>query len=245
MSMLQRSLSLLAILALPGLSQAAYVATWDGASGHTPDQVSWDLNNTDSHSPSFAGGVLSLHTGNSNGTLQTYSMSGADLDQSAGSGYWMEASMRFGSGSYYPGWARSNASMGVTFANGMRSILHIRADRIFLLNGDNSIGANSTSIDTDDAFHTYRMEIDGTAAHSMVRVYQDNVLVLSDDAVFYNGAATSRVWFGDGTTLAYGTSDWTSVSHNMAGVSAVPEPSSLALMAGGLLLLGARRRRAR
>lgn len=223
----------------------ALVTVWDGASGQLPNQVDpgWTLVDTAPTNPSFANGVLTIQTAGSFSGLQYYRMDGAAFAAPATGPYWLEADMRFVSGSQTSGWWRSPGVMGIRFDNGRLAILEIRRDFIYIRNGDNSVGASNANVDTDDAFHTYRMEVSGTASGSMVNVWQDGVLVLSDNAV-YNAGGTAGVFFGEGSQLALGVTEWKRVSHNMAAVATpVPEPSVPAMFAAGLLAVGTLARR--
>jgi hypothetical protein len=78
-------------------------------------------------------------------------------------------------------------------------------------------------VDTDGDFHTYRVEVDGLAAGSVVQVYYDGILtltgaLLADVLVAGN---SPRVAWGDGTGGASGVSEWRYVWHNAAAVPAV------------------------
>jgi PEP-CTERM motif len=240
------------LLGLPGLAQALETH-WSGASGLLPEAVDprWTLVDEGAGSPSFASGVLTLSTPTSSFTArQFYTMrndgSATDLDFSGPAPYWLEAEMRYVSGSQTSGWWRAPGHMSFRFDSGNLAVLEIRKDLIYIRNGDNSRGAQLT-IDTDDAFHTYRLEAVGQGAHSTVNVYYDGTLVMSDDALYSAGGVAS-VSFGEGSTLAGGVTQWRRVAHNMAAVAVpatpVPEPSTAGLaLLGGLTLWGWRRAR--
>jgi hypothetical protein len=229
-----------------GAPANALVTLWEASSGLLPDQVdpAWNLNdNAPATDPVLSAGVLTLSTA-AQAQNMFYNMTGSDLDFSATSGYWLEGTMRFVSGSNLAGWNRTPAVMGMVFAGGNRATLQIRQDSIFILNGDNTVGAINNSVDTDDAFHTYRMEIAGKTAGSIVNVYQDGLLVLTDNSVYNNGASTGSVAFGESSVLATGISEWTYFSHNAAAVAA-PEPATVTTLLAGCVALAARRRRSR
>lgn len=246
--LIKRSLSAHFCIALVcglGLGSPAHalVTLWEASSGLLPDQVdpAWSL--TDSApaaDPVLSAGVLTLATGAQSQNM-FYSMNGSDLDFSATGGYWLEGTMKFVSGSQAAGWNRAPAVMLMRFDNQNMAVLEIRQDSIFIRNGDNSIGAINNSVDTDGAFHTYRMEITGKSVGSVVNVYQNGLLVLSDNSV-YSAAGAGSVAFGESSILATGTSQWTSFSHNAAAI-AVPEPATGTTLLTGCLALAVRRRR--
>jgi PEP-CTERM motif len=226
-------------------SAHALVTVWDGASGLLPSAVDpgWTLTDDAPTNPSFASGVLTIQTSLSQNYRQFYSMAGVSFDAPPAGPYWLEAEMRFVSGTQLGGWWRSPAVMGFRFDNGRLAILEIRKDFIYIRNGDNTVGASNANVDTDDAFHTYRLEALGTASGSVINVFQDGVLVLTDNAL-YNAGGDESVFFGESSTLALGVSEWKRVSHNMAAVATpVPEPGTYALLCAGVLLVASRLRR--
>ncbi|MFO1228001.1 PEP-CTERM sorting domain-containing protein [Roseateles sp.] len=234
-------------------SAQALETHWSGASGLLPDAVDprWTLVDEGGGSPSFAGGVLTISTPvNSFSARQFYTMRNeggtTDLDFSGPAPYWLEAEMRFVSGSQTSGWWRAPGHMSFRFASGNLAVLEIRKDLIYVRNGDNSRGAQVV-VDTDDAFHTYRLEALGQGTHSIVNVYYDGNLVMSDDAL-YSASGVASLSFGEGSTLAGGVTQWRRVAHNMAAVAVpatpVPEPGSAGMaLLGGLALWGWRRGR--
>ncbi len=234
---------LLTVAALPA---GAALVTWHAAGGLTPDaaDAQWQLTDSASpENPALSAGVLNLG-GNQIAEQMYYSMSGANTDFSGGAAYWLEARLRVNSQSLTGGWWRAPVSMAIGFNGGGLAIFELRRDSIYLRNGDNSQGALNNSVDTDSDFHLYRMEVLGSAVGSTVNVYQDGVLVLSDNSV-YNAGGGNRVFWGDASIIAGGQSDWTYVATNLGATPTptpptqpMPEPGSLALAA--LALLAAR-----
>lgn len=227
-------------LLMLGASASAVEATWSASSGLLPDQagLGWALNDTASPEvPVLSNGVLTLQTSTSSELLY-YSLDGAALDLGGPTPYWIEGRVQYVSGGQTSGWWRAPIFFAIRGDNGVLATLEIRNDLIFIRKGDNSL-AQQAVVDTNDAFHTYRLEVAGTNAGSMVNVYQDGALVLSDDAAFSTSGA-ARVFWGDASGLAYGRSDWEYVSTNLA---AVPEPATAALGLAGLGVIALRARR--
>ncbi len=236
--------ALLATTAAPS-AQAALV-TWQASSGLTPDAAvpQWQLvDDASPENPSLSGGVLTIG-GNQIAEQMYYSMSGTDTDFSGGATYWLEARLRVNTQSWIADWWRAPVTMAIGFDGGGLAVFELRRDSIYLRNGNNSLGVLNNTVDTDTDFHLYRMEVLGSTAGSTVNVYQDGVLVLTDNSVFNFGSG-NRVFWGDSSIIAGGRSEWTYVATNLAGgVTApnppqpAPEPGTLALAA--LALLAAR-----
>lgn len=218
----------------------AVEARWQAGSGQLPDAagIGWVLTDSASpENPDLSGGVLTLQTSAQSETMQ-YSLTGTALDLDVATPYWIEGTMRFDSGSQAAGWWRAPATLGIRVANGVMATLDIRRDLIFIRQGDNTLG-QQIAVDTDDDFHTYRLEMHGSSAGSLVRVYQDGLLVLSDNAA-WDTTSSAIVFWGESSTLATGRHQWTEVATNLA---AVPEPTTAALWLAGLGLMAARARR--
>lgn len=99
---------------------------------------------------------------------------------------------------------------------------YIAKDRIFVMTGLWDEG-ESAGVDTDDAFHTYRIEVDGTATGSPFRVYYDGALALRGTS-FSDSVAhgpTPKVQWGDGTKYEGGVSEWEYVAHNASATPGV------------------------
>jgi cysteine-rich repeat protein len=87
--------------------------------------------------------------------------------------------------------------------------LEIGVDSIFLLAGNLTMG-DSAVVDTDEAFHTYRIEI---AGDDSVEVYYDDVLTLTGQA-FADVREAGRLSWGNSSVLSQGVSEWLSFSHD-------------------------------
>lgn len=165
-------------------------------------------------------------------------LAGADVAFPGSGSYWIEATLKLVSGATAPGWWRAPVVIGMGFDNGNFATLELAGDSAWIRDGNNSSSAWAT-LDTDDAFHTWRLEVDGQDAGAQVRVYQDGIEVLAAPSVFYNGGTRSVFW-GDATGLSHGTSEWQAVSTNLA---VVPVPAAAWLLGSALAGLVAVRRR--
>ncbi len=231
-----------ALVALAGAASGA-TYSWNAASGLFPNQVDPTMVLTDTatpEDPSLSGGVLTLST-SANAELMNYQQTGPAIAMPAI--LQIDANLRWVSGNSFAGPTSPRTPVNIFFTTsaGVGNTLFIGEDRLFLLGAPDVMGP-SVVVDTE-AFHDYRITVNGTAAGSAIQVLQDNIPVLS--GTIFNGGVTlfgaERVGFGDGTTLAQGVSEFKSFSHNAA---AVPEPScALALCALAMGLATRSRRR--
>lgn len=140
----------------------------------------------------------------------------------------------------------SPLSVYFCIGSGLGGAFYLGGDDVWLA-GQNQSRAIGTAVDTDDAFHTFRIELTGSTIGSLINVYYDNSLtpllsspVVNDEAVYGDAP---QIGMGDNSNRDSGVSEWEYLWHNAAcvPVNAVPEPSSLALLTVGALLLGARK----
>jgi hypothetical protein len=209
-----------------------FAVSYDATGGLLPDAVcpGWSL--TDSASPEdpvITAGSLTLST-SADGENMSYVQTAPDIV--VGDPLIVEARMRFISGASSAADSRAPAALVVTTAPevGTGTVLYIAADEIFLLSGAATRGATAF-VDTDDAFHTYRLEADG----GDVRVFQDNVQVL-DGATFNpvpNNGSVARVAWGDVTSLAHGVSEWQYVRHTAPSTAACSLTVGIVIKPGG------------
>ncbi len=224
-----------AVCAAAGSQAAAPPYRWDAASGLLPDQVSPPFTLVDTASPEdpvLAGGVLTL-SGNLVAETMYYRVTGNDIGLP--DRLQIDFRMHYVSGNRTTS-VVAPAAVAFTQQGNVGNVLWIGKDEAFLWKGLNTIGARTTSIDTDGAFHDYRVLVDGKATGSAITVWQDGTPILSG-ATFANSDANSdlpRVAFGEFSIRAAGVSEWQSFS----AAAPVPEPAAAWLLVGGLALLG-------
>jgi len=219
----------------------ADMVMWNASSGQRPDEISapYSLLDTSPNSPVLSAGLLTLQT-DADAELMTYLMVGSELEMPGMPE--IEFNMRMVSQETSFPAIRTGATVSITTQNNVGSALYIGTDEVFFLTNGGLRGP-SAAIDTDSAFHDYRIEVDGLAAGSQIRLYQDNLLAISHTLITDSGnyGPQARVLFGNQTTVAHGISEWTSFHHN-AGV-AVPEPSSFLLVSMGWAMAVLRRKK--
>ena len=238
-----RQLAAVSLLLLSGFaSQAAlagFVSNYQASSGLFPDQISPPYTLTDTASPenpALSGGILTLGT-SADAERMSYIQLEPIVDTSGP--FFIEARIRFVSGSSSHA-ARAPVSIALTTAPNIGNTLFIDLDRVFFNTGEVTAGP-SALVDTDGAFHTYRIDYSGAGALALA---YDGVPVLAG-ATFaspgFNGPQ-ERISWGMGSVLSFGTSDWQVFRHNAL---AVPEPQSYVMLVAGLGLLGFAARRKR
>ncbi len=88
--------------------------------------------------------------------------------------------------------------------------LFIGSDEIFLLSSQTERG-QTASVDTDNSFHTYRVEIDNLLG---IRVFYDGQLTLTGSMFEWQNAGVAGFNFGDVARQSRGESRWLFVRHN-------------------------------
>jgi len=202
-----------ALATLLGTGLAQTVVTYDASSGTFPESPCWKLVDTASpENPVVQGGSLVLATSAASENMHYLWESSLFFPST----FVFEARLKLVSGSSSTT-ARAPMVLGFTLSPGVGNSLFVDHDQIFVL-ASNSVKGDSAVVDTDGAFHTYRIEVTGTTAGSLLEVYYDAETtpriqdVLIQDAAL-NGA-NPRLFFGEGSVLAFGTGEWQVVSHN-------------------------------
>ena len=231
--------SIVLVAALAGLHASRAAADtpvlWEATSGLFPDQIDlpYDLFDTAApEDPVLSPTHLTLST-----SIDSEIMGYEQLEPqvSIPDPLVIEARLRVLSGSgAIPATAPVDVIFTLTpeFGNGLR----IHVDEIFLLL-DNNVKGPSAVVDTNDAFHTYRMEVDGAGN---ISVYYDNVLTLTGSA-FTSAPAngpTPRVAWGLASAFAHGTTEWEFVEHNAGPpIETVPALGEPGLVLVSLLMV--------
>jgi len=209
-TLLPPCLCLSGALLLAGPARAAQ-SVWSVTTGLPPNAVPSPytlVDTADPEDPVVGGGLLTIETSDAAETIY-YIQAGASL--ALPDPWVIEFEMRHVSGSSQ-GSLRGTEQVFLTTAPGVGTLFQIDADSIFLLVNDATLG-DSATVDTDDAFHTYRIEVSGSGA---VDVYYDDVLTLQGATYTDLSAHGSvpRVAFGAGSIASFGTSEWMSFTHD-------------------------------
>lgn len=223
------------LAAVPPRAGAGFTSSWEASSGLLPTQIGqpWTLVDTASPEDPVLGSQFLTISTSQDAENMFYIQSGSTVDTSGP--FFMEARVRFASGSSATP-SRAPISISFTTTPNVGNALFIGHDEVFFNTGDGNTKGPSASVDTDGAFHTYRIDVSATGALSL---RYDGTLVLTGQtftSAAFNGS-TQRILWGEGSSFATGTSEWASFTHNAlaAEFPAVPQPSSLFLFAVGVV----------
>jgi len=212
-------LMLLAWLLIPVIPATAQtVQLWEASSGLLPSEAGlpWQLTDTASpEDPLLGSGVLTLAT-DPDAELLYFTQAGDAV--SIPLDLVVETTLRLLSGSAAAA-HRAPVSVSYTLAPYFGGSLQIGLDEIFLL-ADNNLKGDSAAVDTDDEFHTYRIEVDSSGE---AVVFYDDVATLSGNSFVStpaNGPVPRLTW-GMASSYSHGVAEWVSFEHN-AGVPLVP-----------------------
>src|SRR5262245_26693181 len=117
--------------------------------------------------------------------------------------------------------SRGPAVVLTRYGNPLRTVaFYITTTEVFLTSAD-TVKGNAAAVATTDGPHTYRIEVN-TTTHA-IDVKRDSVSVVSGTAFLeQDGSATPIVLWGEGSSVATGSSEWESVVHNAHVLKACP-----------------------
>lgn len=191
------------------------LVVWEGASAQLPTEICppWSLHLvTNGETPILVGDSLEITTSNDAEEMAFSQSNGADSLLEIPDTFVIEFRMRYVSrGS--PETVRTGASIYAVNAYQTGTSFYVGEDEIFILASGIVRGASAT-VQTDDVFHTYRIEV---TLGGQVSVYYDGVLTLTG-STFTDGAHfgnyTGAVSWGDLSSEAAAQSRWLYVRHN-------------------------------
>lgn len=191
---------------------AGWASVYDASTGLYPDEVepAWNMTKVGYNSKiSIVDGILAISTDIYTRDFLYFRQNLAEgQGPTEGKPWVIEASVRYVSSTDYNN-HRSPVAIGFTPAIGTNNVLFLEKDRIFLLDEYGKAGS-SVEVDTDDAFHVYRIVIDHNGG---VEVYYDGELVLEGQTYYYYAYDELMVWWGDGTLGEYGASEWAYIKY--------------------------------
>lgn len=209
-------------LAAP-VSAQPYHWRWEAASGLLPNQTCpfWTLIDNSAANAVLSGGVLTLATTSFSTNNLGYEDNAPDVV--VPNPWIIEFQCRYVSGtSNHP--AREAIQVTAATVSNVITGVFIGPDVVKINSGDFTIGAQA-NVDTDDAFHTYRIVINGTSLGSPIQVYHDSVHILTG-ALFGLASPGGRILWGEVSNVAFGHSEWTYFEHNGSAASCVTPTSS-------------------
>ena len=235
-------------VAASGLARpaSALISRWEASSGLLPDEICQPFGLEDTATPEepVLGATFLTISTDVDAEHMGYFHSGADV--SFTDPLVIEARLRVLSGSGVVTF-RAPVEILFTLSPEFGNALYLDVDEIYVLS-DNTTKGDSAVVDTDGAFHTYRIEVVvGGLNDGDFEVYYDGVLTLTGTSFLSlpaNGLEP-RVSWGARTSFFHGTSEWEYLEHNAAVVDCpeVPALGTTGLIATSLLLcaIGVRR----
>jgi hypothetical protein len=187
------------------------IFTWEASSGLTPDEIDPPFALVvagGASEPTLNSGILTISTAQ-NAQNVAYQQMEPMIDTDAK--FTFEWQLRVVSGSSSSN-ARGPVGIWFTLGGSYGTLLIIDIDRVFFNDGPLTPGQVAT-VDTDEAMHTYRLEHDGQGNFTL---FYDDAELLMASAYFSvsDHGNIKRIGWGEGSTLAFGVSEWVSLSHN-------------------------------
>lgn len=185
-----------------------YTSEWSATEGLLPEEVCppWRLGtDPDLPAPVLTGEYIEIATTEADPVMYYDQWSPLMLPTDSVT---IEARMRFVTGGGTPSAVHAQIAFVLQPSTGNR--FWIGQDSVYLqVQGGPPVTAD---VDTDDDFHTYRLEIQNLGP---IQVYQDDSLVLTG-ATYLDASDFPdfvRIYWGDGTSFGWGTSYWQYVRH--------------------------------
>jgi hypothetical protein len=206
------------VLAASSVSAQPYTFRWEAASGQLPNVgcPMWTLIDNSSAQASLSGGVLTLATTSFPSNNLGYEDNAPDVV--VPNPWIIEFRARYVSGtSSHP--AREAMALTASTVSNVITGIFIGPDVVKINSGDFTIGA-SAIVDTDGAFHTYQVVINGTSLGSPIQIYHDGVHILTG-ALFGLATPPARITWGETSSVAFGASEWLYFEHNGSNASCV------------------------
>lgn len=188
---------------------AGSISEWHASSGLLPNEIHpmWDAFLANPDTADLSGGVLTLST-SAHSELAFYGHIEPLVNTSEP--FFIEVRLRYVSGQT-SNTARAPIVLGLIFAPSMGQLLQIDKDQVFFNTGG-LVAGQKVNVDTDDDFHTYRIEYDGIDEQRLS--YDGEEILIGKTWSSAGNGNQQRVFWGDGTSLASGTSEWQFVRHN-------------------------------
>lgn len=218
------------LIALPGGAHA-FTTFWGPSSGLKPNEMPcpWTLVNNTPNAPQMANGVLTISTNTTGANSTWYQQTGAALLMPSDSLIVLFGVRCVSSGTSST--ARAGVSL-VLETSAFRGVgIFINTTEIFWDANTTTRGGTATATN-NDVVHDYRVVV--ILATNAVRIYRDGTLILLGtthvDSSSGDFAGFARILWGEGSSLALGTSDWAYFSHNASpgtacGTTAAPHPT--------------------
>ena len=190
-----------------------YNSIWEGSSGLFPDESCppWNIAfNTDTEIPELSGDTLLMTTSTNSENMRYGQFESVGIPLSISDAYVIEFKVRYVTGTNAD-LNFSHISIQMVTDSALGNFFHVGPDEIFLWS---SFGTRSlvASVDTDNDFHIYRIEI---SQFDNIKVYYDDSLTLSGTTFSSPSFGVQELLtFGDVTGLASGESHWLYFKHN-------------------------------
>jgi len=194
-------------------------AVWTAASGVLPTSANppWLFYGEPTNSVTLGSGVLRMETSPAFARASYFQEWDA---LSIPTNFVIEASVRYVSGNSTTA-GRTGTGIYFFTQKGVANWLWIGQDEVFVNAGSRFQRGAVANVDTDDAFHSYRIEFRGITNGSRFDVFYDGALTLNGLLFLDDEDQEPEIAWGDLAYEASGVSEWRSFRHNASALPTV------------------------